>query len=212
MNNEHQRTPEWFKEREGKLTASAFGQAAGLAPGSRQQLWRRQMGMEVFTGNEATQWGEDHESVAIAQYQSLCMAKDQAPNLVGFIPHPTMAWLGGSPDLLIGADGMGEVKCPFGQKIYPEIPLYYMAQIQGLLQITERQWCDFIVWTPDCLSVRRVHRSDEYWDWLHVRLADFWVWVCAQVEPPREKKQQPPASIQIKVEDEQVFQLKGTEQ
>lgn len=203
--NAQQRTPEWFKEREGKLTASAFGQAAGLAPGSRQQLWRRTLGLETFEGNEATQWGEDNESVAIEAYKANVMADGEDPTLVGFIPHPTMAWLGGSPDLLVGTEGMGEVKCPFNQTIYPEIPPYYMAQMQGLLQITDRKWCDFIVWTPQAMSVRRVYRSDEYWDWLHLRLADFWVWVCAQVEPPREKKQPVPDHIKVKVTQEVIF-------
>jgi putative phage-type endonuclease len=199
MSNDQQRTPEWFKEREGKLTASAFGQAAGLAPGSRQQLWRRTMGLETFEGNEATQWGEVNEPVALATYSANCVDQTKAIQLVGFIPHPTMAWLGGSPDFLIGEDGVGEIKCPFSQQVYPTIPPYYMAQMQGLLQITNRQFCDFVVWTPEQINVRRVQRSDEYWDWLHIRLADFWVWVCAQVEPPREKKQ-PTPEFDIKVE------------
>lgn len=208
MSNDQQRTPEWFKEREGKLTASAFGQAAGLAPGSRQQLWRRTLGLETFEGNEATQWGEDHEPIALQAYSSHIVDQSKAIQLVGFVPHPTMAWLGGSPDLLIGEDGMGEIKCPFNQQVYPTIPPYYMAQMQGLLQITNRQWCDFIVWTPEHLNVRRVQRSDEYWDWLHVRLADFWVWVCAQVEPPREKKQ-PTPEFNINVELVLDVNLKG---
>ncbi|CAB4195659.1 phage_rel_nuc, putative phage-type endonuclease [uncultured Caudovirales phage] len=212
LTNTLQRTPEWFKDREGKLTASSFGQAAGLGPASRQQLWRRNMGLETFEGNVATQWGETHEVDGVTQYQTHCMDKDQAaPELVGFIQHPTMAWLGGSPDLFIGPDGMGEVKCPFAQQIYPEIPPYYMAQMQGLLQITDRQWCDFIVWTPAALSVRRVHRSNDYWDWLHFRLADFWTWQLAQIEPPRERKQAPPADIPMLVEDEQIFKLEGNE-
>lgn len=208
MSNDQQRTPEWFKEREGKLTASSFGQAAGLAPGSRQQLWRRQMGLETFDGNEATQWGEDNEPIALEAYRSRCLDASKNIKLVGFISHPTMAWLGGSPDLLIGKDGMGEIKCPFSKQIYPSIPPYYMAQMQGLLQITDRKWCDFIVWTPDAMQVNRVYRSDEYWDWLHIRLADFWVWVCAQVEPPREKKQ-PTPEFDLKVELVLDVALKG---
>ena len=87
---------------------------------------------------------------------------------------------------------MGEIKCPFSQIIYPEIPPYYMAQMQGGMQIAQREYCEFVVWTPEKMSIRKVVRSNEYWDWLHLRLADFWTWVVAQVEPPREKKQPPP--------------------
>lgn len=183
--NPHQQNEQWFKDREGKLTASQFGQAAGLAPGSRQQLWRRIMGLETFEGNEATQWGQDHESVALEEYERFQQVKaDQ----VGFVPHPEHSWLGGSPDFLIGLEGLGEIKCPFSKEIYKAIPPHYMAQIQGLMEITNRDWCDFVVWVPDGMRIWRVERSTEYWQWLHLQLADFWTWVVAQVEPPRGKK------------------------
>lgn len=189
MSNPHQRTEEWFKEREGKLTASMFGAAAGLGPGSRQQAWRRILGVEVFEGNEATAWGEAMESVALASYRA--NHPDHTIDLCGFVKHKSMDWLGCSPDLLVSGIpglGMGEIKCPFSRTLYEEIPPHYMAQMQGQMQITDRNWCDFIVWTPDAMSVTTVFRSNEYWDWLHLRLADFWTWVVAQVEPPREKK------------------------
>jgi putative phage-type endonuclease len=192
--NPHQRTDAWFKEREGKLTASNFGQAAGLAPGSRQQLWRRLMGLETFEGNDATRWGEEHEPVAIAAYE-LC--EEIKVDLSGFIVHPEHDWLGGSPDFLIGLEGGGEIKCPYSKEIPAEIPPYYMAQAQGLMEITNREWWDFVYWTPEQMTIRRIARSREYWNWLHIRLADFWCWAVAQVEPPREKKQQPPTAIKI---------------
>jgi putative phage-type endonuclease len=205
-----QRTPEWFKAREGKLTASMFGQAAGLGPGSRQQLWRRFFGVEVFEGNEATDWGEKHEPVALSEYAK---ATATNPTLAGFIKHPHYDWMGGSPDFLVEQNGMGEIKCPFSQEIYPVIPDYYMAQMQGLMQITGRDWCDFVCWVPTQMSIRRVMRSNAYWDWLHVRLSDFWTWVAAQVEPVREKKQAIPSEVtaQVVVGDERLirFTTKG---
>jgi hypothetical protein len=36
MQNDQQRTEQWFKDREGKLTASMFAAAAGIGPTSRQ--------------------------------------------------------------------------------------------------------------------------------------------------------------------------------
>ena len=196
-----QRSPEWFKEREGKLTASMFGAAAGIGPGSRQQAWRRHFGLEVFHGNEATQWGEDNEPNARKCYEQHTGRPVQE---TGFVVHPELPWLGASPDLLVESDGLGEIKCPFNQKLYLGIPVYYMAQMQGQMQVTDRQWCDFIVWTPEKMSVQRVYRSNEYWDWLHVRLADFWCWVQAGIEPPREKKPDLPA-IDIHRDPEQII-------
>lgn len=189
MSNPHQRTDQWFKDREGKLTASQFGQAAGLSPGSRQQLWRRIMGLETFEGNEATRWGEENEPVALAAYEHWQQTK---VDLCGFVPHQEHEWLGGSPDFMVGLEGMGEIKCPMSREIAIEIPAYYMAQAQGLMEICNRDWCDFVYWTPEQMRIRRIARSPEYWDWLRVRLADFWCWVVAQVEPPREKKQPAP--------------------
>lgn len=182
-----QKSPEWFEERKGKLTASTFGQAAGMGPGSRQQLWRRTMGLETFEGNPATQWGEENEENAVISYAKRTWPEPKIER-VGFVIHPGHAWLGCSPDILINDDGIGEIKCPFTQKLYDEIPMYYMAQVQGQLEITNRQWAAFICWTPERMRVWRVERSSQYWDWLHLRLADFWTWVAAKIEPPREKK------------------------
>jgi putative phage-type endonuclease len=203
MSNPYQRTEQWFKDREGKLTASSFGQAAGLAPGSRQQLWRRLLGLEVFEGNAATAWGEQYEPIALKAYMQ---AKQINVDLSGFIAHREHDWLGGSPDFLVGLEGLGEIKCPASKEIPEEIPPYYMAQVQGLMEICDREWCDFVYWTPDAMRVRRIARSPEYWAWLRVRLADFWCWVVAQVEPPREKKQPTPNfNIQISLDSTYTF-------
>lgn len=180
-----QRSEQWHRERQGKLTASAFGQAAGLGPGSRQQLWRRLMGVEVFEGNEATQWGVTQEPVALAAYQK---EFNVTTTEVGFVQHPSMEWLGASPDFLVGIGGVGEIKCPYNQTLYDEIPPYYMAQVQGQIQVANATFAHFVCWTPVAMRVWKVNRSDSYWDWLHLRLADFWCWVVAQIEPPREKK------------------------
>lgn len=204
MNNDQQRTEQWFKDREGKLTASSFGAAAGLGPGSRQQVWRRFFGLETFEGNAATDWGTEHEPVAITAYHTKHLCGGVAPSLVGFVPHKTLAWLGGSPDLLVGPHGMGEVKCPMSQKLYGDIPPYYMAQMQGLLEITDRAWCDFIVWTPEVMSVQRVHRDAKYWQWLYEKLAEFWMYVEAGCEPPRMKRDKPP---EVPVPEALVYEL-----
>ncbi len=184
-----QRSPEWFAERKGKLTASMFGQAAGLGPGSRQQAWRRLLELEVFHGNEATDWGTAHEPVALAAY------RNQHPSAsigqAGFVRHADLDWLGCSPDFLIDDSALGEIKCPFSQRVYEAVPHYYMAQVQGQLEVTNRQWAHFVCWTPAHMRVWHISRSPDYWDWLHLRLADFWSWVVAQVEPPRDKRVKP---------------------
>lgn len=191
MLNDQQRTEQWFKDREGKLTASMFAAAAGIGPTSRQAAWRRFFKLETFDGNEATDWGEKHEADALREYKDRVWP-DANLSMSGFVAHPELPWLGCSPDVLVGSTGLGEVKCPYSQELYEEIPPYYMAQMQGQMEITNRDWCDFIVWTPNQMSIQSVTRDRDYWQWMYEKLAEFWIYVEAGIEPPRMKRPTPP--------------------
>lgn len=80
-------------------------------------------------------------------------------------------FLAGSPDGIIGDDGIIEIKCPSSIKnttpqeaakmktikyltinkkgeIELKRTFQYYYQVQGQLHITQRQYCFFIVWTP----------------------------------------------------------------
>jgi predicted phage-related endonuclease len=85
------------------------------------------------------------------------------------LPHPLVAGAHASPDGLVGALGLVEVKCPqaaahldtlLGEKIERD----YAVQIQWQLAVTGRHWCDFVSWNPDFppamqLWVQRVERE-----------------------------------------------------
>ena len=184
-----QRTPAWHAARRGKLTASNIGAAVGMCPWtSRQQAFNRAMGIDRFqgkafnaalgreqlpphalhrilcgAGNDATRWGTAHESDGILAYSA------HTGNLVdntGLHVHPTHSWLAGSPDGLVGTEGLIEVKCPYyrkrdGTRVHKEIPAYYYLQMNLCLEATERQWCDFISWTPEGYAIYRVTRDKE---------------------------------------------------
>jgi len=181
-----QRSTEWHSARAGKMTASRMGEAIGLI-GSRKRLWRELTGREP--GQRATermQSGIDYEQVAVALYEQVTGNKVMS---AGFLVHPTLDWIGGSPDALVegftyhsGQLGGLEVKCPI--QLYASIPSYYMPQMQGLMEITDRNWWDFMVWTPDEYTITRVYRSRSYWAQLHILIADFWAYMDADVEPP----------------------------
>lgn len=193
MQNDQQRTEQWFKDREGKLTASMFAAACGIGPTSRQAAWRRFFKLETFEGNEATDWGEKHEADALREYKARVWPEADL-SMSGFVAHADIPWVGCSPDVLIGTTGLGEVKCPFSQQLYDAIPPYYMAQMQGQMEVTNREWCDFIVWTPEQMSVQRVVRDRTYWQWMYERLAEFWIYIEAGIEPPRAKRPTPPST------------------
>ena len=165
------------------MTASRMGEAVGMI-GSRKRLWRELTGRErAQHANTRMQDGINCECIAVALYEQVTR-NEVTP--AGFITHPTLDWIGGSPDGLVDSRflyGGIEVKCPASQYGYA-VPEYYMPQVQGLMEITNRLWWDFSVWTPDEFTIIRVTRSPEYWQQLHELLADFWAYVDADVEPP----------------------------
>ncbi|KAI4306350.1 hypothetical protein L6164_029636 [Bauhinia variegata] len=66
---------------------------------------------------------------------------------------------------------------------WSRIPLHYIPQAQGLMEITGSDWMDLYVWTPNGSSLFRLHRDAEYWDVLKMALSDFW-W--KHVQPAKE--------------------------
>ncbi len=193
---EMQRTPAWHAARKGKLTASNIGAAMGLCEWtSRQQAFNRATGREKFlgesfnqaighvpmsklsplpllyVGNEATRWGVSNESNGILAYIA---HTGNVVDATGLHIHPSNTWLAGSPDGLVGTEGMIEVKCPYwrfgrgGERrgVHKEIPAYYYLQMQLCLECTDRKWCDYICWLPDEYCVYRVTRDESLHDML----------------------------------------------
>jgi putative phage-type endonuclease len=73
---------------------------------------------------------------------------DRDVQQVGFVPHPTIAMAGASPDGLVGDDGLLELKCPNSAThietlLLGRIPEKYHFQMQFQMACTGRQWCDF---------------------------------------------------------------------
>lgn len=94
--------------------------------------------------------------------------------------------------------GILEIKCPFN-KGYPDEAVppkkaiwYYMPQLQGLMDIFDREWCHLYVWTPRHGSVIfLILRDRQYWAACFDVLADFW-W--EKVVPARQEKERGAAS------------------
>lgn len=160
-----QRTNAWFAARKGKLTASNLGALLGLVTWtSRTEAYRRMMGWSKFEGNAACEYGVQMENTAITSYAT---ATGNIVEASGLHMHEQRKWIAGSPDGLVGSDGMIEVKCPFYNKVpHSRIPSYYYVQINCLLECTKRQWCDFVSWTPGKMTVFRVKRDKELFNWL----------------------------------------------
>eukprot|EP00250_Pteridium_aquilinum_P023198 c26390_g1_i1 orf=46-996(+) len=186
-----QGTDDWHELRQGRLTASSFSTALGFwGVDRRVELWEEKVGLrERFAGNPATQWGSSQEAAAVERYQKLTGNIVQS---LGFKIYKegddVQGWLGASPDGLIDEGmcgvyekcGILEVKCPHN-KGKPElcvpwaaVPYYYMPQVQGLMEILDRDWVDLYVWTLNGSTIFRVERNSEYWTLIYGVLSDFW--------------------------------------
>eukprot|EP00960_Hanusia_phi_P034557 751156-Hanusia_phi.AAC.4 len=85
----------------------------------------------------------------------------------GLCIHEDYFWLAASPDGIVkegNTRGILEIKCPYSQRIYKEVPEYYMDQVQGLMAILGCEWTDFVVWTPSEMKVERIRFKKDYWE------------------------------------------------
>lgn len=160
---ELQRTKKWFEDRCGKLTASKFSNLIGkiITQSGRtyilEKIVEMTYGIKESFPNEAMQWGITHEAEAIDYYSLLSGDLVQE---VGFVQSSEIASAGGSPDGLVGEEGLIEIKCPFTPVNHLKYGLMKSAadlkklnkanywQCMGNIMVTNRKWCDFISFDP----------------------------------------------------------------
>ncbi|XP_031270080.1 uncharacterized protein LOC116128517 [Pistacia vera] len=187
-NDTLQRSDEWFALRRDKLTTSTFSTALGFWKGSRRaELWHEKVfasEVQPIEGSKrfAMEWGVLNEGAAIDRYKSIT-GRDVSS--LGFAVHAEerLGWVGASPDGLLGCfpgGGILEVKCPYN-KGKPEtalpwstMPFYYMPQVQGQMEVMNREWVDLYCWTPNGSTIFRICRERDYWELIHGVLHEFW--------------------------------------
>ena len=122
-----QRSPQWLKERQGHCTASRAKDAMGLTAAGTpkkdgsysdtREKYMIEVIAERMTGftpdhfvSEAMQWGIDQEPFARIEYERV---NEVLVRQEGFRHHPSIEFLGGSPDgILVGQRKGVEFKCP----------------------------------------------------------------------------------------------------
>ncbi|KAG8391254.1 hypothetical protein BUALT_Bualt01G0169000 [Buddleja alternifolia] len=191
----------WFKNwqhlRKHKLTASTFGMAVGFWPRGRDKLWLEKVGkIEPFSGNVATCWSNIKEEEALERYKLITGHTVSYPEFQVYgKKNPEDNWIAASPDGAVDSNiyglplhGVLEIKCPFfggdmsNARPWKRIPLHYIPQAQGLMEILDRKWMDMYCWTIKGSSLFRIERDVEYWGDLKIALSDFW-WKHVQPAP-----------------------------
>lgn len=157
-----QRSDEWYKMRQERLTASDTAQAIGKGKfGSKQQLIQKKAYEEASSNNKfgasipALRHGIIFENMALRCYQQ------RRNNIIvhefGLIPHSDISCYGASPDGISDLGIMIEIKCPLSRIINGTIPEQYMLQMMGQMSVCNLKECDYI----EC-DIKEFKNIDEY--------------------------------------------------
>ena len=201
----------WHSVRCYRITASHFGAIRRRRPTTPPQSLVLQILTPKFFSSQATNWGTNHEEVALKLYQQK-QRESGHPDLFysksGFVISKDHPFLGVSPDAVVvdpssvNQFGLAEVKCPYScrhmtpfeaadkdtsfcstlekdshgkQFLQIKRTHPYFSQIQGQMAITERSWCDFIIYTEKDISIERVTFDVLFWSTeLLPKLIDFY--------------------------------------
>ncbi len=180
-----QRSPEWFKQRQTRVTASEAascllkteeickgytdhyiytgkfnGKGLNSFKTKEEYIVSKSLefyGESQFKDNHSTLHGKKYEDIALNLYKRLV---DKNVIDFGLLDHDTIPWLAASPDGITPDGVMIEIKCPNVRKIKPrEFPVYYWVQMQIQLEVCDLDECDY-------LECDIVEVSEE--DWFHI--------------------------------------------
>jgi hypothetical protein len=164
-----QGSPEWFIARLGIPTASEFATVMAKGEGKVRRAYMNKLAGEILTGepmdsysNGHMERGKEWEEDARNLYELTAGIDLQQ---VGFVRNGNK---GCSPDSLIGEDGGLEVKSALAhiqiERLRKgDLPSEYRAQVQGNIWVCEREWWDFVSYSPKLPPlIVRVPRDDGY--------------------------------------------------
>jgi len=190
-----QGSPEWFACRLGIPTASEFKTVMAKGEGKTRRTYMLKLLGERLTGEPSDSYSNAHMErgqIMEAEARDLyTFMTDVEPERVGFLRDGDK---GCSPDGLIGADGMTEIKTKLAHLqlevlLSDRLPPEHVAQCQGNLWVAGREWIDFCSYWPKLpLFVKRVYRDELYIKKLAVEVDAFsseMLELMAKVDPSR---------------------------
>jgi hypothetical protein len=161
--------PGWFQARVGIVTASEFHSVLAKGEGKTRRKYMLRLIAERITGepqetytNAVMERGKLMEAEARDYYAFMTGVE---PVRVGFLKRGRV---GCSPDSLIGDNGLHEIKCKESHLhlevlIADRLPPAHVAQCQGSLWVSNREWIDFQSYWPKLNPfIKRVYRDENY--------------------------------------------------
>lgn len=183
-----QGSDEWFDLRKGRPTASELGciltaKTQVLSKSADRYIERliaevlsiyHPERVENYT-SRAVRWGQQCEAEARRFY---AMERDVTVTNGGFCLSDCGRF-GASPDGLVGADGVLELKCPEAHThtrylLKGGLPNDYKQQVHGQLIVTGRKFGDFLSYSPGLPPLLVRVEPDEFTEKLRKALDEFW--------------------------------------
>ncbi|KAL6416802.1 hypothetical protein ACFW04_014828 [Cataglyphis niger] len=173
----------WLSLRREMLTASNFGTICRMRPTMFCAATVKAILYPSFIDTAATKYGHENEEVARKEL-AIQLNKEIKP--CGLFINTENSCLGAFPDGLIDDNGLVEIKCPLSaenltaEKAIETLPSLkgifekrnphkmnrkhrYYYQIQGQLNITQREYCIFAIWTPKSMKILRIDKDNIFW-------------------------------------------------
>lgn len=172
-----QGSEEWKQLKLGKVGASRVADIVARTKSgysASRENYLTELLLERITGfptnrfqSDAMRYGTEMEPLARAAYS---FDYDVDVEQIAFATHPAIEMAGASPDGLVGALGLVEIKCPtptthLETLLTEAVPDKYMKQMAWQMACCEREWCDFVSYCPAFPSsarmfVKRIVRDD----------------------------------------------------
>lgn len=176
------------------MTASNFGRICKSSSNESLINIFKESNNKSFVKSDAINYGIINENIAISNYEERTVR-----NCIksGLRIHKDYQFIAGSPDGLVSTDGLIEVKCPhLCNNLHPndacsrglikycdkrtgyllKSHIYYY-QVQVLLEITDRDWCDFVILTFKGIKIERIHRDYMFWVKMFPKLKKYFYFI-----------------------------------
>ena len=167
-----QGSQEWFDARIGSIGGSTIASAVAKGEGKMRKNLLYRLAGEILSGQKYESYSNSHMERGTEQ-------EPDSRNLYEFMTGNEVAQVGlvklsdhkhFSPDGLVGEDGIIEIKCVIPSVhietiLSDKVPAAYRKQCQFGLHICQREYCDFVSYSPLVVDrpiwIKRVERDDD---------------------------------------------------
>jgi len=175
--NCEQGTEEWLKLRLGKF-GGTDAQAVATNGKGLETLCFQKVADLIVGQPEETYTNEHMERGALLESSARLLYELKTGGQVQQVGYCQLNdYVGCSPDGLVGANGLIEIKCPMARVFVKfmyggEVEKAYEWQMQHNIYVTERDWCDYVLYNEslDKIEIRRIDRDEKMIDKIKIGL------------------------------------------